>query len=70
MEGTRKFRAWMITSIINVLYFGIGTFFGVAFTPESLTTIILINSTLAGAFFTANFGEHYAKTKLAQKSDS
>ena len=65
--GTRKFNAWLITSIINVVIFGGGLFFGVTFTPESLTTIILINSTLAGAFFTANFGEHYAKTKLAQK---
>ncbi len=68
--GARKFKAWLITTITNVVVFGVGIFFGVAFTPESLTTIILINSTLAGAFFTANFGEHYAKTKMAQKSDS
>lgn len=64
MEGARKFKAWLITSIINVVIFGGGLFFNVAFTPESLTTIILINSTLAGAFFTANFGEHWTKTKI------
>ena len=62
-EGSRKFKAWLITSVINVIIFGVGIFFGVAFTPESLTTIILINSTLAGAFFTANFGEHWTKAK-------
>ena len=61
--GARKFKAWLITTILNFLFFGVGIFFGVQFTPESLTTIVLINSSLAGAFFTANFGEHWTQTK-------
>ena len=64
MEGTRKFRAWFIAMLINSATFASPMFFGIAYTPESITTIILINSTLTGAFFGANFGEHWSKTKL------
>lgn len=66
MAGVRKFKAWLITEIMIFLIFGVSIFSGVAFTPESITTIILIASTLSGAFFTANFGEHWADTKKVE----
>ena len=63
MEGTRKWYAWLLTEITIVLIFGLSMFKGVSFQSNDVTTIILIASTLSGAFFTANFGEHWAKTK-------
>jgi hypothetical protein len=63
MTGARKFKAWLITTVFNFAIFGVGIFANVQFTPDSLTTIVLINSSLAGAFFTANFGEHWSKAK-------
>ena len=63
MEGARKFKAWLITEILIGLIFGVSLGFGVKYTPESITTIILIVASLSGAFFTANFGEHWAKAK-------
>lgn len=54
----------MLTEILIVIIFGISTFSGVSFASSDITTIILIASTLSGAFFTANFGEHWTKTKV------
>ena len=63
MEGTRKFKAWIITELIICAIFGVSIGLGVKFDAASITTIILIVSSLAGAFFGANFGEHWSKSK-------
>lgn len=63
MEGTRKFKAWIITEIIICLIFGSSLYVGVKYTPDSITTIILIVASISGAFFGANFGEHWTKVK-------
>jgi len=66
MEGTRKFKAWLLTLIANLLVFAGGLFFGgVTYTSDAISTMVLINSALSGAFFGANFGEHWAATRAA-----
>jgi hypothetical protein len=68
MTGKRKFTAWVIAMIMNAFVFGLAIAFNVKFTSDSITTIIMINSTLTGAFFGANFGEHWTKSKTTEKS--
>jgi hypothetical protein len=59
--GTRKFKAWLITEIIICLVFGFALFKGVEFKADNIQLIIVVAASLSGAFFTANFGEHYSK---------
>lgn len=66
MEGKRKFTAWIITELLICLIFGVAIGFQVKFQSGDITTIILIVSSLAGAFFGANFGEHWTKAKVKQ----
>ena len=65
MEGTRKFKAWIITEIIICAIFGVSLFKGIEFSADNVQLIIVTASALSGAFFTANFGEHYSKSKKA-----
>ena len=66
--GARKFKAWLVTEIIICLIFGVALFKGVEFNAENIQLIILIVASLSGAFFTANFGEHWAQTKNGKPS--
>ena len=57
-EGTRKFKAWLITEMLVTAIFGFSLGSGVQFDSGSITTIILIVSSLSAAFFGANTFEH------------
>ena len=67
MSGSRKLKGFYHT-LYGILLLTVAsmTIGGVNFAGENITTIIIAVSALAGAFFGANFGEHYSKALAAK----
>ncbi len=68
MEGTRKQKAFYWTmAAINAAFIG-ALVFGVKFVGGDIIALSALQASLAGAFFGANFGEHWAKAKKIERS--
>ena len=62
MNGTRKVKGFYHTLYSIVLLVLVALLSGkVQFSGDNYVTILLSLSVLAGAFFGANFGEHYSR---------
>jgi len=60
----RKVKAFYFTVIVIALLI-VGAFISsVQFTGDHIITMIVVIGTLAGAFFGANAGEHFAKSRV------
>jgi len=67
--GTRKLKVFIITLVAILFVFFFAIYRGVLFSGQEITNIILVIATLSGAFFGANFGEHWAMAKKSQNSN-
>lgn len=66
MNGSRKMKGFYITLVsVNLLILA-GFVSGVIFSGGDIISLAALESALAGAFFSANFGEHWAEAKKKQ----
>ena len=69
MKGKRKLFVYLVTLATIFLIFVISIFLGVDFNGDNILAMMALISTLSGAFFGANFGEHWAEAKKNDKHD-
>lgn len=64
--GDRKLKGFYVTigAILIVIETSI-LFGGISFTGDNVVALVVIIGSVGGAFFGANFGEHFAKAKAA-----
>ena len=65
-EGSRKAKAFYVTlgAVLGSTVFAV--FAGISFTGTDIITMNAMMSTLAGVFFGANFGEHWAQSRRVE----
>lgn len=66
MEGTRKQKAFYATLAAINLVILVAFVVKVPFNSADIVSLITLESALAGAFFGANFGEHWSKARAVQ----
>lgn len=62
-EGNRKVVAFYFTMILMWVTFLVGLLFSIQFTGDNIMVMMVMFATLAGAFFGANFGEHWSQAR-------
>jgi len=61
--GQRKLKGFYLTLAALMILVLFALIKGVHFTGDNIITAMALMASLAGAFFGANFGEHWAKAK-------
>lgn len=70
MNGSRKMKGFYATLIsINMLILA-GFVCGVNFSGTDIISLAALESAVSGAFFSANFGEHWARARAAKDAET